>query len=68
MVNIKPYSSGNKIKRTENPNIGKLRKSGATKIDEEAISFSIAKQNREIGTIKVINADIRFSFNANEPI
>ena len=68
VVNIKPYSSGNKIKRIENPIIGKIRKRSATAIDEEAISFSITKQNREIGTIKVKNADNRFSFNANEPI
>ena len=47
--------------------MGKLRKTSATAVDEKAISFSITIQNREIGTIKVINADIRFSFNANEP-
>ena len=66
-MNIKPYCSGNKIKRIEKPRIGKNRNKIETQIDEVAISFSITKQNRVIGKISVINAVIRLSFRLNEP-
>ena len=67
-MNIKPYCSGNKIKRIEKPIIGKPRNTIETQIEELAINFSIAKQNRVIGKIRVINAVIRFSDKVNEPI
>jgi hypothetical protein len=67
-VNIKPYSFGNNIKRIANPITGKLRNTRATQIDEVTINFSMIKQNKVIGKINVINADIRFSDKVNEPI
>ena len=67
-MNIKPYSSGNKIKRNERPIIGKPRNTIETQIEELFINFSIAKQNRVIGKISMINAVIRFSDKVNEPI
>ena len=67
-MNIKPYRSGNKIKRIEKPIIGKPRNTTETQIDEVAINFSINKQNRVIGKIKVINAVTRLPDRVNEPI
>ena len=67
-MNIKPYSSGNKIKRIEKPIIGKLRNKIETQIEEVKINFSITKQNSVIGKISVINAVIRFPDKVNEPI
>ena len=67
-MNIKPYSSGNKIKRIEKPIIGKSLNKTEIQIEELAIDFSITKQNRVIGKIKVINAVIRLSDKVNEPI
>ena len=43
MVNIKPYCSGNKIKRMAKPITGKLLSKKATQIEEAAINFSIVK-------------------------
>ena len=67
-MNIKPYCSGNKIKRFEKPIIGKPRNKIEIKIEEETIILSITKQNSVIGKISVINADIRFADKVNEPI
>ena len=67
-MNIKPYSFGNNIKRIANQITGKLRNTRATQIDEVIINFSMIKQNKVIGKINVINADIRFSDKVNEPI
>ena len=66
-MNIKPYSSGNIIKRIEKPIIGKPRNKIETQIEDVTIIFSITKQNRVIGKIRVINAVIRFSDKVNEP-
>ena len=66
-MNIKPYSSGNKIKRIEKPTIGKPRNKIETQIEQVAINFSITKQNRVIGKIKVTNAVVRLSDKINEP-
>ena len=66
-MNIKPYSSGNKIKRIEKPTIGKPRNKIETQIEEVAINFSIIKQNKVTGKIKVKKADARFSFRLKEP-
>ena len=68
MVNIKPYCSGNKIKRIEKPIIGKHRSKIEIQIEEVAINFSRTKQNSVIGKINEINAVIRFSDKVNEPI
>ena len=67
-MNIKPYCSGNKIRSIEKPIIGKPRNKIEIQIEELAINFSTTKQNRVIGKIKEINADIRFSDKVNEPI
>ena len=67
-MNIKPYFSGNKIKRIEKPTIGKPRNKIESQIEEVAINFSITKQNSVIGKISVMNAVIRFSDKVNEPI
>ena len=67
-MNIKPYSSGKIIKRIEKPTIGKPLNKIEIQIEELAINFSINKQNRVIGKIKVINAVIRLSDKVNEPI
>ena len=67
-MNIKPYCSGNKIKRIEKPIIGKPRNKIVTQIEEVAINFSITKQNRVIGKISTRNAVIRISDKVNEPI
>ncbi len=67
-MNIKPYSSGNKIKRIEKPIIGKTLNKTEIQIEELAIDFSITKQNRVIGKIRVTNAVIRLSDKINEPI
>ena len=67
-MNIKPYCSGNKIKRIEKPIIGKPRNTIETQIEEVAINFSITKQNRVIGKIRVINAVTRLPDKANDPI
>ena len=67
-MNIKPYSSGKIIKRIEKPTIGKPLNRIDIQIGELAINFSINKQNRVIGKIKVINAVIRLSDKVNEPI
>ena len=67
-MNIKPYCSGNKIKSIEKPITGKLRNKIEIQIEELAINFSITKQNRVIGKIRVINAVIRLSDKENEPI
>ena len=66
-MNIKPYSSGNKIKRIEKPTIGKPRNKIETQIEEVAISFSITKQNKVTGKIRVKKAYVRFSLRLNEP-
>ena len=67
-MNIKPYCSGNKIRRIENPIIGKPRSKIAIQIEELAINFSVIKLNRVIGKIRVINAVIRLSDKENDPI
>ena len=67
-MNIKPYCSGNKIKRIEKPRIGKNRNKIETQVDEVVISFSITKQKRVIGKISAINAVTRFSDKVNDPI
>ena len=67
-MNIKPYCSGNKIKSIEKPITGKPRNKIEIQIEELAINFSITKQNRVIGKIRVINAVIRLSDKVNEPI
>ena len=67
-MNIKPYSSGNIIKRIEKPTIGKHLNKTEIQIEELAINFSINKQNRVIGKTKVIKAVIRLSNKVNEPI
>ena len=67
-MNIKPYCSGNKIRSIENPTIGKPRSKMAIQIEELAINFSVIKLNRVIGKIRVINAVIRLSDKANDPI
>ena len=67
-MNIKPYCSGNKIKRIENPIIGKPRNKTEIQIEEVTINFSITKQNSVTGKISIINAVIRFSDKVNEPI
>ena len=67
-MNIKPYSSGKIIKRIEKPTIGKPLNKIEIQIEELDINFSINKQNRVIGKIKVINAVIRLSDKVNEPI
>ena len=67
-MNIKPYCSGNKNKSIEKPITGKPRNKIEIQIEELAINFSITKQNRVIGKIRVINAVIRLSDKVNEPI
>ena len=67
-MNIKPYCSGNKIKSIEKPIIGKPRNKIEIQNEELTINFSITKQNRVIGKIRVKNAVIRLSDNVNEPI
>ena len=67
-MNIKPNFSGNKIKSIEKPMIGKPRNKIEIQIGELAIIFSITKQNKVIGKIRVINAFIRLSVKVNEPI
>ena len=67
-MNIKPYCSGNKIRSIEKPIIGKPRNKIEIQIEELAINFSITKQNRVIGKIRVINAVTRFPDKANDPI
>ena len=67
-MNIKPYRSGNKIRRIENPIIGKTRSKIATQIEELAINFSITKLNRVIGKIRVMNPVILLSDKENDPI
>ena len=67
-MNIKPYCSGNKIRRIENPIIGKPRSKIAIQIEELAINFSITKLNRVIGKIRVINPVILLSDKENDPI
>ena len=67
-MKIKPYSSGKIIKRIEKPTIGKPLNRMDIQNEELAISFSIKKQNRVIGKIKVINAVFRLSDKVNEPI
>ena len=52
--------------RTQSP--VSFRNTRATQIVEVTINFSIIKQNKVIGKINVINADIRFSDKVNEPI
>ena len=68
MVNIKPYCSGNRIKSTEKPIIGRPLSKIEIQIEELAINFSITKQNKVIGKISVLNAVIRFSDKVKEPI
>ena len=67
-MNIKPYFSGNKIKSIEKPIIGKPLSKIVIPSEELAINFSITKLNIVIGKIRVINAVIRLSDKANEPI
>ena len=67
-MNIKPYSSGKIIKRIEKPMIGKPRNKIEIQTEELAINFSITKQNRVTGKIRVINAVIRLPDKVNEPI
>ena len=67
-MNIKPYCSGNKIKRIEKPIIGKPRNKIEIQIEDVTINFSITKQKSVIGKISVMNAVIRFSDKVNEPI
>ena len=67
-MNIKPYCSGNKIRRIENPIIGKPRSKIAIQIEELAINFSITKLNRVIGKIRVINPVILLSDKENDQI
>ena len=66
-MNIKPYSSGNKIKRNEKPKIGKPRNKIETKIEEVAINFSSIKHTKVTGKIRVKKAYVRSSFRLNEP-
>ena len=67
-MNIKPYCSGNKIRRIENPIIGKPRSKIAIQIEEFAINFSITKLTRVIGKIRVMNPIILLSDKENDPI
>ena len=67
-MNIKPYCFGNKIKSIEKPITGRPLNKIEIQIEELAINFSITKQNRVIGKIRVINAVIRLSDKVNEPI
>ena len=68
VVNIKPYCSGNKIKRIEKPIIGKPRSKIEIQIEEVTINFSITMENSVTGKISIINAVIRSSDKVNEPI
>ena len=67
VVNINPYSSGNKIKRIEKPTIGKPLNKIQTQIEAVAMNFSSIKQNKVTGKARVKKAYVRFSVRLNEP-